>query len=70
MWHIPLDTLSLASKIITPITLREILQTSSSIFEPLRLITPVTIQTKILLQELWKMKVDWDKLLEESLQQK
>ena len=73
VWHIPSDTLSLASKIITgnyPITKREILQSSSSIFDPLGLITPVTIQTKILLQELWKMKVDWDEPLEESLQQR
>ena len=73
VWHIPSDTLSLTSKIITgnyPITKREILQSSSSIFDPLGFITSVTIQTKILLQELWKMKVDWDEPLEESLQQR
>ena len=52
VWHIPSDTLSLASKIITgnyPITKWEILQSSSSIFDPLGLITLITIQTKILL---------------------
>ena len=46
LWHTPSNTLSLAFKITAgnhPITKREILQGSSSIFDQLRLITPVTI---------------------------
>ena len=71
LWHTPSDTLSLASKMTAgdyPITKREILQNSSSIFDPLGLIAPVTIQAKILLQDLWKKRVHWDEPLEESLQ--
>ena len=71
LWHTDSDILSLASKITIgdhPVTKREILQGSSSIFDPLGLITPVTIQAIILLQELWKQHIDWDEPLEESFQ--
>ena len=61
LWHTPSDKLSFASKITTgdyPVTKQEILQGLSSIFDPLGLITPVTIQAKILLQQLWKVHID------------
>ena len=69
--HTPSGTISLASRISedeSPITKRVILQTSSTIFDPLGLITPVTIQAKTLFQELWKSHIDWDEPLDESLQ--
>ena len=71
LWHTPSDTISLASQITVeqiPITKREILQSSSAIFDPLGFITPVTIKAKILLQQLWKLRVDWDKILNSDLQ--
>ena len=70
LWHTRSDTISLASKITVEqysITKRAILQSSSAIFDPLGLITPVTIQAKTL-QELWKTNVNWDEPLDESLQ--
>ena len=70
-WHTSSDTISLASKITvkqTTFTKREILQSSSAIFDQLGFITPVTIKAKILLQQLWKLRVDWDEPLKTDLQ--
>lgn len=39
---------------------RELLKILMSIFDPLGLITPVLIHPKILLQSIWRSKIDWD----------
>ena len=49
------------------ITERDILQDS---FDPLGLITPVTIQAKIFLQELWGKHLQWDEPLHDDLKNK
>ncbi|XP_043276054.1 uncharacterized protein [Venturia canescens] len=43
-----------------PITKRLILSEVAQIFDPLGLISPVTIRAKLLLQELWLHKINWD----------
>lgn len=48
-------------------TKREILKWSSSIFDPLGLITPVTITAKLFLQQLWQLQLKWNNLLTEEL---
>ncbi|XP_050294309.1 uncharacterized protein LOC126734653 [Anthonomus grandis grandis] len=45
----------------TRVTKRTILSSISQIFDPLGLLSPVTIPAKIILQQLWKLKISWDK---------
>ncbi|XP_054083385.1 uncharacterized protein LOC128920327 [Zeugodacus cucurbitae] len=42
------------------ITKRAILSIASSLFDPLGLLAPVIVTAKILLQEIWLLKLEWD----------
>jgi len=53
----------------TLITKREVLQQSSKIFDPQGYLSPVTIQAKLLLQQLWQANVQWDEPLPQLLQE-
>jgi hypothetical protein len=41
-------------------TKRSVLRATASIYDPLGLLSPVIIQCKILLSQLWQIKVNWD----------
>nr|CAI5851199.1 unnamed protein product [Callosobruchus analis] len=45
---------------VRSVTKRAVLSMISQIFDPLGLIGPTTIQLKILMQQLWQSKLDWD----------
>ncbi|XP_071132834.1 uncharacterized protein [Mytilus edulis] len=49
------------------VTKREILKHSSRIYDPLGLLSPVTIRNKILLQDIWKRGFDWDQKVDEDI---
>ena len=49
-------------------TKRQLLQCISSVFDPLGLMNPVTVQTKVVMQEIWKSGIDWDEILPEDVQ--
>jgi len=52
----------------TALTKRSVLRAIASIYDPLGLLSPITIQCKIFLQQLWQLKVNWDEPLPTELQ--
>lgn len=50
----------------TIITKRVVISRVAQIFNPLGWISPITIVPKIFLQDLWKLKLDWDDPLSDS----
>lgn len=42
------------------VTKRVILSSVAQIFDPLGLLSPITITGKIIMQQLWRLKIDWD----------
>lgn len=61
-WAPDTDTLSFSINMDhnEKITKRTILSNTCRIFDPLGLISPCTVVLKILLQNLWRLKLDWD----------
>ena len=50
------------------VTKRFVLKYSSQIYDPLGLLSPVTVRAKFLMQEISKQKLDWDIPLPDELQ--
>lgn len=61
-WQSDIDTFQYVSypKQSKTVTKRSILSEISQLFDPLGLIAPISIKAKILIQELWLLKVNWD----------
>ncbi|XP_036320401.1 uncharacterized protein LOC118734827 [Rhagoletis pomonella] len=51
----------------TKVTKRMVLSIASSLFDPLGLLTPIIVIAKIILQEIWLLKLDWDESLPQNL---
>lgn len=73
-WDTQMDKLSLMSKSPIPsitslVMKREVLSKSSKLFDPLGLLSPVTINAKTFMQSLWQHNIDWDEPLSEEDQQ-
>lgn len=52
------------------LTKRTILSELLSIFDPLGLLSPIVIYNKILMQEIWRQKIDWDDEVSTDIKQK
>ena len=49
------------------VTKRAILKIVASIFDPLGFVSPFVLTAKIFLQELWRMKLDWDTIIDDNV---
>lgn len=67
-WNTSKDTLaiSMAKPITASITKRRILQSISSNFDPIGLISPVVMTGKLFFQQLWSNSRNWDVILSEE----
>lgn len=73
IWNTKLDVFQYRVNIETSssrITKRIILSVISRIYDPLGLIGPIIIQSKLLLQDLWRLKIGWDDTVPTELQSK
>ncbi|XP_066261328.1 uncharacterized protein [Euwallacea similis] len=72
-WDPQLDTLKYTVNVrfdSTHATKRTILATISQIFDPLGLIGPELIKAKLIIQELWRLQLDWDQEVPHDLRQR
>ncbi|XP_065083404.1 uncharacterized protein LOC135705559 [Ochlerotatus camptorhynchus] len=53
----------------TPITKRLVLSEAARLFDPLGLVGPIVLRSKLFMQELWRTKVSWDNPLNDHQQQ-
>ena len=51
----------------SPPTKRGILSQLSSIFDPLGILNPCILELKLIVQELWRRKVEWDNIIPKDL---
>ena len=71
-WNISLDKLSLTLKGLDHpttllITKQEVLQDSHKLFDPLGILNPISVRTKLLMQRLLQQRVMWYKPLDEGI---
>ena len=50
-------------------TKRNVCKASASIFDPLGLISPFVVRSRVIMQEIWKQKIDWDTVIPIEIQQ-
>ena len=63
LWNPDADEMSYVPRPLVhseTLTKRSILKQTSKIYDPLGMLSPVTVRAKLLVQELWKKKFDWD----------
>ncbi|XP_063436701.1 uncharacterized protein LOC134718141 [Mytilus trossulus] len=67
-WNAEKDTITFAKKDALGnknknVTKRDVLKQTSRIYDPLGILSPITVRNRMFLQELWKNGLDWDQSL-------
>ena len=73
IWNKQTDELSIQipqNKETVHATKRNILQLTASVFDPMGFLSPFTIIPRIILQDIWKLKLGWDQNVPDELEQK
>ena len=72
VWNVMLDQFQFDVKLESPdvVTRRVMLSLVSSLYDPLGLISPVLIVGRILLQDVTRMKLDWDTVVSSDIQER
>ncbi|XP_074032030.1 uncharacterized protein [Leptinotarsa decemlineata] len=72
-WHAKSDIFSYKTSVITfsegKLTKRIILSTISKLFDPLGLLSPIVIRSKVMLQKLWQCNLGWNDSLPSNFQE-
>ena len=70
-WRVRADTIVVAppeSLDVTSLSKRSLLRFLAKIWDPLGLLTPLTISGKVIIREIWKLSCDWDSPLPVELE--
>ncbi|UYV79296.1 hypothetical protein LAZ67_17001982 [Cordylochernes scorpioides] len=71
-WNLLEDTLNVTPKfgvIINSLSKRDLLSHTQQIFDPIGFLAPVLLPAKLLIQQAWTVKTDWDELLPSTIQE-
>ena len=63
--HFSVADTSTSSQLVR--TKRELLQAVAQFFDPLGIHSPLVVKAKLLLQDVWRLNIDWDERLPESI---
>ena len=70
-WNVKGDSLNISEVNFEhgPLSKRKLLSNLSRVFDPLGSLSPLTIPARVLMQETWKLQLDWDIILPEIIQE-
>ena len=70
-WNVKGDSLNISEVNFEsgPLSKTKLLSNLSWVFDPLGLLSPLTILARMLMQETWKLQLDWDSILPEIIQE-